>query len=134
MKDNEASCACGAVLCQFNIAALNVVNCHCNMCRQHNGTPFSTYVVFPLGGLNFEKGNDAIHSFRMNTAEKHFCKNCGTPIYNTNEKYAGLGMVYLGALRNPDDYIPKANIWCESKLLWVENSSNIRSFPQGVNG
>ncbi|MGH2509418.1 MAG: GFA family protein, partial [Ktedonobacteraceae bacterium] len=40
----KGSCACGNVTYRCN-DPVQVVNCHCTLCRSINGSAFSTYVV-----------------------------------------------------------------------------------------
>lgn len=41
-------------------------------------------------------------------------------------------MVYLGTLEKAKDVTPTINVWCESKLGWVDTLSSIRSMAQGI--
>ena len=102
------------------------------MCRHHNGASFSTYVALPFKDLEVTKGNELITDYNVGTANKRFCSNCGTPLFNTNEKYPGVCMVYFGTLNTVNDLRPKVNVWCENKLSWVDNISKILSMAQGV--
>ena len=59
---------------------------------------------------------------------------CRTPIFNTNGKNPGAGMIYVGTLTAQNDVTPGINVWCESQLSWVSNVFDITSLPQGVPG
>jgi hypothetical protein len=127
------SCKCSLVKFQVNPDKLKtVVNCHCNLCRGMNGSAFSTYVVVEADGFTILNGNDNLKSFQATAnAQKCFCSNCGTPIYNVNpNRYNGLKILYLGTMPDLAAVIPKANIYCESKLEWVTNLDSIKSFAQ----
>ena len=102
------------------------------MCRHHNGASFSTYVVLPIKALEVRNGKELISEYEVGTGNKRFCSNCGTPLFNTNEKYPGACMIYLGTLNTVTDLLPKVNVWCESKLGWVDAISDIQSVSQGV--
>ncbi len=132
MKQTNGSCACGSVEYQLNSKIKNVVNCHCDMCKSHNGSSFSTYTVLPFKSMEITKGKNFINEYSAGTGKKRFCKKCGTPLYNTSEKYPGACMVFLGTLSSPADYVPKVNVWCESQLSWVGSVSGITSLPRGV--
>jgi hypothetical protein len=41
-------------------------------------------------------------------------------------------MLYLGSLENSRDIKPSVNIWCESKLKWVDEISSIESVGKGI--
>lgn len=127
----QASCKCGAI--KFTCGEpLQFVNCHCNLCRSINGSAFSSYVVTKLAELKIETGNESLASFdATDHAIKHFCRRCGTPLYNFNpHRYPGLAMIYLGIIFTHGKLIPGINIYCSSKLDWVDNIPSIRSFDE----
>jgi hypothetical protein len=129
----SGSCFCNAVLYKLSVAPKAVVNCHCNFCRKHSGAAFSTYAVVSEAALEITAGQDSISAFQIkDKAYKHFCKYCGSPIYNKNERYQGLCMVYLGGISESSNIVPTANIYCESQLAWVPAVAEIRNFAQGI--
>lgn len=132
MNSHNGSCLCGEVNYRLNSAILKVVNCHCNFCRSHSGSAFSTYAALPHASLEITKGQEKLSHFQAGDGKKHFCSMCGTPIFNLNKKYPGACMVYLGTLEKARDITPSVNVWCENKLAWVDDVSAIHSLPQGV--
>ena len=129
----SGSCFCNAVQFKVSGAPKAVVNCHCNFCRKHSGAAFSTYVAVPETELEIIAGADFISSFLVKEdSHKHFCKQCGTPIFNKNARYPGLSMIYLGGISGLPGIAPTANIYCESQLEWVPSIAEIRSFAQGI--
>lgn len=132
MELQTGSCACGAIEFTLNKKIRNIVNCHCNMCRRHNGSAFSTYAALAFSALEITKGEELLAKYAAGTGLKHFCKHCGTPLYNTNEKYAGACMIYFGSLHPSSEIRPQVNVWCENQLTWVSNVAEIPSLPQGI--
>ena len=132
MEEIKGSCGCGAIEYVLNTEIKNVVNCHCNMCKKHNGSSFSTYAALPYKAFEIKKGKELISQHIEGTGQKHFCNKCGTPIYNTNEKYPGACMVFLGTLNSSANYVPNVNVWCESQFPWVGHLEEIKSLNQGV--
>ena len=132
MEGRLGSCACGSIAYRLNSEIRNVVNCHCNMCRKHNGSAFSTYVALPFEAFEIIKGEDKLEKYRVHSGQKHFCSSCGTPMYNLNGKYPGACMVYFGTLEDSNEITPRINVWCESKLSWVENLATINGVPEGI--
>ena len=75
-------------------------------------------------------GNNKLKLYQVAAnAQKCFCINCGTPIYNINPKYSGLKILHFGTIPDLKYVVPKTNIYCESKLEWVNNLNSIESFP-----
>lgn len=129
----SGSCLCKAVQFKISDTPKAVINCHCDFCRKHSGGAFSTYLIVAETVLELTSGQDSIVSFQLReNAYKHFCRQCGTPIYNKNAKYSGLSMVYLGAVSASSEIAPTANIYCESQLPWVPAIAEIRTFQQGI--
>lgn len=127
----NGSCKCGAI--RFSSSEpLQLVNCHCNLCRSINGSAFSSYVVTKLAEFKVESGDDQLASFdATDHAVKHFCRHCGTPIYNSQPvRFPDLAMIYLGVLSQHDQLAPGINVYCSSKLNWVDNIPSIRSFAE----
>lgn len=131
--DITGSCGCNAVRFKLNSAPKAVVNCHCNFCRKHNGSAFSTYAVVAESALEIAGGQDAMAVFDYaGNGHKHFCNLCGTPLFNRSAKYPGLCMIHLGVIDVQLDMAPTANIFCESQLAWVPAIAQIQSFEQGI--
>ncbi|ENM5772496.1 GFA family protein [Vibrio mimicus] len=131
MSEYKGSCKCGEI--QFRIVGeiKKVVNCHCNQCRKMNSAPVSTYGV--VLDTEFEVTNGKLCVFKLKeNAEKHFCNHCGTAIYNKNPRFLGLALVYLYSLDTDNLPEPQVNVFCESKLDWLDNLVEIPSFAQHV--
>jgi hypothetical protein len=126
----SGACSCGAVKYRSDADLRRVVNCHCNMCRKMNGGAFSSYAVIPRKLLVLS-GSDNLAEYQVTAAaRKYFCKKCGTPIFNTNEKYPGACMIYLGSLEGGANHEPSINVFSESMLGWVESIGSIARTDQ----
>ncbi len=127
----DGSCGCGAVKFRLNSPPKKVVNCHCNFCRKHNGSAFSTYAVVAEADLEIAAGPEHVAAFEWyENGHKHFCRQCGTPLYGKNARYPGLCMVLLGTLAASRDLLPAVNLYCESALAWVGDVAQIPGFEQ----
>ena len=130
MHKFTGSCSCGAIKYQVAGNVRSIVNCHCNLCRKMNGSAFSTYVA--ISDDDYSQLNGRLKTHKVTElAEKNFCGECGTPIFNTNPKYAGLKILHLGSLDESLDMDPIANIVCESQIDWLDRLPEISSLPQG---
>lgn len=131
LSKRSGSCNCGAVRYEVTSKILNVVNCHCRLCRKMNGASFSTYVVVAESGFTQLDG-DLTTCNVTDKSRKSFCSKCGTPIYNENPKYDGLKILYFGSLDDTSDLAPKANIYCESEVDWLCKVVELPRFGQGL--
>ena len=132
MNQLIGNCKCGQV--QYSVAGsvLQVVVCHCNMCRQMTGSAFSSYVVVQDTNLTFTQGQKMLASYSVTEqTTRHFCTTCGTPIFNSNPAtYSGLAMLYLGTLDGHETLSPRIDIFCESKLPWVRINEASKCFSR----
>lgn len=96
-----------------------------------NGSAFSTYVVVCDDDFKLLSGELKTHKV-TDHAQKYFCGACGTPIFNSNPKYAGLNILHLGSLDDSSKLIPTVNIYCESRLDWLGELPEITSLEQGL--
>jgi len=133
MNEVRGACHCGAVSYQCQSGPLAVVNCHCSLCRRMSGAAFSTYAVVGQDQLAVEN-KTALSAFRMtDKVTWHFCSSCGTPVYNVNPAdYPGVAMIYLGTLANPEKMTPPVNVFASSRLDWVNNLAELRSYPHDM--
>jgi hypothetical protein len=128
MSEVNGSCLCGAVTYRATTDVRRLVNCHCGLCRQMNGSAFSSYAVIPFGALEISGRPDLGTYSVTQRATKHFCVKCGTPIFNLNSKYPGACMLYLGAVEGGERYSPSYNVYCESMLSWLDDVASIPRF------
>ena len=127
----SGSCNCQAV--KFRVAGdiKRIVNCHCNLCRKMNGAAFSTYVAVLKADFKLITGELSFFDVTEN-ARKHFCGKCGTPIFNSNPKYAGLNILHLGSLDSLDSLKPEVNIYDESKVGWLDSLPDLLTFEKSM--
>lgn len=124
----NGSCACGKVTYRCG-PPLTFVNCHCTLCRSMNGAAFSSYLVGKADTVELSGEAHLAAYMATDTATKHFCSACGTPVYNTNPvQYPGVCMFSLGTVRDAETLVPHINIFCRSKLEWVDRLSEQRCF------
>ncbi|QNA87536.1 GFA family protein [Massilia sp. Dwa41.01b] len=130
---SNGTCHCGAIAYAFDGDPVQVLNCHCTMCRTMNGGAFSTYVVIPSQTLRFIRGEADLGAYTVTErTSKHFCPHCATPLFNANPTtYPGLRMLYLGTLRDAAQLRPAINIYCDSKLAWTDNIADMRNVAEG---
>jgi hypothetical protein len=102
MHTLNGSCNCGAIRYRVSGEIRSIVNCHCK--RSHKVSEL---------------------------AEKHFCGTCGTPLFNSSARYAGLTILHLGSIDDSLDMEPRVNIYCESRLDWLHKLPEIPDLDRG---
>ena len=134
MESNiQGSCHCGDVSFQVAGKPRVVLNCHCDDCKRRNGGAFSTYMVVAESDLHISNSDRSLASYSVEgKGEKYFCTRCGTPIYNKNERYPGLYMVFYGAIKDQNQINPMFNVYCESMAEWVSDLGKLKSFEREI--
>jgi hypothetical protein len=124
------SCSCGKIEYKVEGKSLQTVACHCRLCRRMTGGPFSVYAVVKTDQFELISGAEELVSYQVTErTSRHFCKKCGTPIYNVNAfEYNGLSMLYFGAIKDHEQLKEPINIFCEARIPWVSISGNAKVF------
>jgi len=130
MKTISGQCSCGEIAYHHPAPAVQIVACHCSLCRRMTGAALSSYVVVKSAELVFTQGQQLLKTYAVTShTQRHFCTACGTSIYNTNqEKYTGLSMLYLGTVNLHESLSPRMDIYCENKLSWLSITDSSRHF------
>lgn len=125
------ACLCGAVEYAIHGRVKSVVNCHCGLCKRITGAAFESIVVVSERSLKFVSGKDRLVAYALTeNADKHFCRVCGTPIFNTNKKVPGNCMIHVGSLNDPTLVAPTMNLHCESMLPWVRDIAGLQNYEK----
>lgn len=78
-KTLSGGCLCGAVRFTATPESHEYGACHCDMCRRWTAGPF---MAIDCGGTVNIEDDAALGVYRSSEwAERHFCKQCGTPLY-----------------------------------------------------
>lgn len=133
--ENEITgcCHCGLVRFEIKNDPKFTVNCHCDDCKQRNGSAFSTYAGVNENDLVFTEGEHHLKKYQVeDSGEKYFCGECGSPIYNKNYRIPGMYLVFYGALSQPSGFTPSFNVYCSGKPGWVDDINKITSFQESI--
>ena len=134
MAEHRAQCPCGQLSVSCNGDPLRISVCHCLACKRNTGSAFSFGATFREQDVRVEGeertwvrvGDEGSH------ITKHFCPNCGTAVYGTNDHLPGLVRVAAGCFANLDfPGPPVVSVYHESrKHPWLE----LRCEPLELNG
>lgn len=125
----HGGCLCGTIRYTADQAPLQVVNCHCAMCRRHSGAAFLTYAAFPSDSVRFL--TVAPRRYRSSEAAvRGHCERCGSPIDFVFDADPTLIWLTLGSLDQPELLPPTENWYVSRKLPWIHADADIRSWPE----
>ena len=123
MTTRTASCRCGQLKATVEGEPVRVSACHCLNCKKRSGSAFAVQARWPEEQVTTEGRSNSFSQVgdSGNSATFHFCPECGSDVYYTNEGVLeGLVAIPLGAFDDPYFLEPKFSVWEERKHQWVE--------------
>ena len=116
----RGGCLCGAVIFVAHGSPLRVGVCHCLDCRKHHGAVFYASAIFPEGRVTIE-GTPAQYKGR------YFCPRCGSSVYSKTDDEIE---VHLGALDEPNQFVPTYEVWVERREAWLPAFERLESYDR----
>jgi len=123
------ACHCGHIRFEAEVDPGTSSICHCTDCQVLSGTAYRT-AVFTLKGTFCMLG--AAPKIYVKTADngnrrqQSFCPECGTPIYSTaTGDDPKVLAIRLGTINERSALAPQSQIWCRSRLAWVDDLTAI---------
>jgi len=125
----KGQCHCGAVHYEMSAETLHRAVCHCTDCRRHSGAPMVAWGLVDHHGLQID-GETKEYASSEN-GRRHFCPNCGTSLFYTNEAaFPGKVDVQVATLDDPDAMPPEAQIQTAERIHWMERLKEIPAFER----
>ena len=114
----EGGCLCGGVRYRLRAKPKQGSDCHCEDCRRASGAPYVTWCSVPSKMVEVLSGKvrRVLYADRL----RSFASCCGTPLFMQDEVTSEWIDVTVASLDDPKAFPPKAAIWTEDKLPWVE--------------
>jgi len=116
----SATCACGALSVSLKGNPLTMMLCSCKDCQKASGTGHAALALFPDEAVLIS-GNTKSFAVTANsgaTVSRHFCPECGTPIFGTTSRSPRLRLVPAGLFENSFWYQPGSLIFARSHFEW----------------
>lgn len=132
MDKFKASCVCGNVELSFSLPVTSVVQCHCQSCRNMQGSDYSSWVVVVNNQFSINCGAEYVSNYEMEQSSKSFCSVCGTAVFAINGKhFIKHKLIPLGIVKNySTDIKPQIQVYTDNKAAWVELHNNVAIFPR----
>ncbi len=129
-----ATCLCGSVRISCGKPVGPGGYCHCEDCRRVTGSAFSVNVPFEAGEFHVivgETGSFTKFADSGNELTRHFCRNCGSPLFGTSPQHPGRVYVRAGVIDQPSLLRPGSQSWCQSKVEWATIGLELPSYAKG---
>ncbi|WP_423199087.1 MULTISPECIES: GFA family protein [unclassified Cupriavidus] len=134
MQAQNGGCLCGAIRYTLTGVPRSAAICHCRHCQRQSGSLFSINLFvdeadFALRGETkaFEDFGDSGHP-----SYRHFCGNCGSPLFTRVSTMPGTVLVKAGTLDSVVDVpSPQVEIYTERAARWLAPVAGTTRFPLG---
>jgi hypothetical protein len=114
----EGRCLCGALRYQIDGPFVDLVHCHCSMCRKHHGAPFATWAVAPAAGFRWTGDTSTLGTYASSErGHRAFCTVCGSAAPVVDEA-GGLVIAPAGNLEGDLGLKPTKHMFVASKAKW----------------
>jgi hypothetical protein len=127
-------CLCGNVRYDYAGAVGPATYCHCADCRKCTGSAFNIGVRVEVRQFRIVKGNPKGFTKQGdsgNELTRHFCPDCGSPLYTSSPRHPDFFYVKAGSLDDPAIVRPVQQIWTSSMVPWATISQGLPGYPKG---
>ena len=127
-------CLCGHVVYEYDGVVGPASYCHCEDCRRCTGSAFNVGVRFEWAALRIVRGTVKGFTKRADSGTeltRHFCPECGSPIYTASPKHPDHVYVKAGTLDDPTLVAPTRQAWVASVVSWSRIAPELPASAKG---
>jgi hypothetical protein len=127
-------CLCGNVRFAYNGIVGAAAYCHCSDCRRSTGSAFNVSVAMEVAHFEIVTGLPKGFTKKAdsgNELTRHFCPECGSPLFTSSPHHPDLVYVKAGAFDNPELVQPAYQSWTRSSVPWAAIRAELRSYETG---
>jgi hypothetical protein len=127
----KGGCRCGGFRYECGSEPLDVRICHCRDCQYASGSAFSVVAYFPVAMVTMH-GTSKSYMVKGSaglSVERHFCPECGTPLYSRLLEMPEVVFIKTGSFDDPNQVSPRGHIWCDSQVKWLRINDELERLP-----
>lgn len=126
-------CLCGKVRFAYTGTLGGAAYCHCSDCRKCTGSAFNVSVAMEIKRLVIVGAPKGFTKRGESGTEltRHFCPDCGSPLYTSSPRHPELMYVKGGALDDPTQVQPAYQSWTHSAVPWAAIEPDLPSHEMG---
>jgi len=133
---HTGGCLCGAVRYTIDAPITGLRACHCRNCQKHTGAGGTVNAVVPSDKFRITRGStrkyDDAATRSGRTLSRHFCENCGSPIYSHRNPNPGFVVVRAGTLDDTAGLRITGNIWTSTAAAWSHIDPSTERHPENM--
>ena len=125
------SCLCGNVAFEYTGDIADAAYCHCSDCRKTTGSAFNISIGLQADLFTISKGTPREYSKTADSGRqltRHFCGDCGAPLYTSSSLQPEKIYVKAGALDDPGVVRPAYQSWTRSQVKWSKIPDDLPGF------
>lgn len=127
---HEGGCHCGAIRYWVRGDPKHAALCHCTDCRRQSGAPMVAWTLFANDDFALTRGVARIYASSEH-GRRHFCADCGTGLFYTNEIiFPGMTDVQSATLDDPDALPVQAQIQTAERIGWMKHLDSLPQFER----
>lgn len=108
MDTHAGQCLCGQLRYEVRRPPIRVTICYCRFCQRATGSIGMVEPIFEAADFAVLAGEDTVYALPSGGSGKridvHFCRDCGTKLFLTFERFPTVVGVYGGTFDDPDWY------------------------------
>ena len=115
-------CLCGSIEVTLNKDPKEIIACYCMNCQKASGGAASFNIIMEDDACDVSRGVTKIFKAIADSGadlERHFCGDCGSPIYSATTSYSGLKIFKAALFSEEKDMRVVTNIWTDSAPEWA---------------
>ena len=127
-------CLCGKVRYMIAGTVGPASYCHCEDCRWSTGSAFNIGIRTANEGFKLTCGAPRHHTKTGdsgNSITRHFCGDCGSPIYSASPVHPDHVFVRAGTLDDPTVVGPTHQSWLDSAVSWAFVDNSLKAHKRG---
>lgn len=125
------SCLCGNVAFAYSGDMAAAAYCHCTDCRKTTGSAFNISIGLDGDAFEVTKGTPKTFTKTADSGQpitRHFCGDCGAPLYTSSSLQPEKIYVKAGALDDPDVVRPAYQSYTRSRVAWSKIEDDLPGF------
>lgn len=129
----QGGCACGAIRYRCDGEPVLAAHCHCRDCQRSSGAAMATVFAVPKTAFHQLQGKTSTYDYTGDSGQpvtRHFCPNCGAPLFTDVTVMPDLMFVRAASLDQPARIAPTMHIYCDSAQPWGDWQDGLPHFPK----
>lgn len=119
IEEIHGSCLCGGIQYSLTQKPIEILNCHCKMCRKSNGCAYATWAGVYRDHLVLRDEGDILQKYQSSKeVTRSFCKRCGSALFFDHEKDALIWATVGTIDTDEEDLAATTHIYVGSKAPW----------------